>query len=127
MNGENMYSPGHAGDQSDADLNAIVAAAEDRLLAAVQASLDLDAGLAKIIGGPPEPGKAIPEEHWEPAISPREAAMMGIRKEKYDSAVTFARMAVEEHRRLSTPRDRWEPTPIQNHRLASPFIANAGH
>ena len=46
----------YAGDQSDADLDAMLAAAGDRLLTAVQASLDLDAGLAEIIGDPPWPG-----------------------------------------------------------------------
>jgi hypothetical protein len=33
-------------------------------------------------------------------------------------------MAVEEHQTLGTPRDRWEPTPSQNDRLAAPFITD---
>ena len=46
----------YAGDQSDADLDAMLAAAGDRLLTDGQASLDLDAELAEIIGDPPWPG-----------------------------------------------------------------------
>jgi hypothetical protein len=40
----------------------------------------------------------------------------------YEAAVLFARMAVGEHQRSGTPRDRWEPTPLQNDQLADPFI-----
>ena len=53
MDEEEMYSPGYEEDMSDAELDAIVAAAEDRLLTAIHDSLDLDAGLAKITGDPP--------------------------------------------------------------------------
>ena len=44
MDGEEMYSPEYEEDMSDAELDAIVAAAEDRLLTAIHDSLDLDAG-----------------------------------------------------------------------------------
>ena len=53
MDGEEMYSPEYEEDMSDAELDAIVAAAEDRLLTAIHDSLDLDAGLAKITGDLP--------------------------------------------------------------------------
>lgn len=56
MDKGNMNVPGYAGDQSDADLDAMLAASEDHMLAAIQAGLDLEAGLAKIIGDPPRPG-----------------------------------------------------------------------
>ena len=53
MDEEEMDSPGYEEDISDAELDAIVAAAEDRLLTAIHDSLDLDTGLTKITGGPP--------------------------------------------------------------------------
>ena len=53
MDTGDTYSPGYTGDQSDTALDAVVAAAEDQLLAAVCASLDLETGLARIIGNPP--------------------------------------------------------------------------
>lgn len=34
----------------------------------------------------------------------------------------FAYLAVEEHQRARTPRDSWEPTPLQNDQLADTFI-----
>ena len=48
-----MHPPGYAADQSDDDLDIVLAASGDRLIAAIHDSLDLDAGLAKIIGAPP--------------------------------------------------------------------------
>jgi outer membrane protein OmpA-like peptidoglycan-associated protein len=57
MDRGNMHPPPeYAEDQSDTDLNAMLVAAEDRLLAAIQTGLDLDAGLAEIIGKAPRPG-----------------------------------------------------------------------
>ena len=50
----------YAGDQSDADLDAMLAAAGDRLLTAVQASLDLDAGLAEQRSSVILPGPGCP-------------------------------------------------------------------
>ncbi len=41
-----------------------------------------------------------------------------------DSFALFARTAVEEHQRLRTARDHWEPTPILNDKLAAPFITD---
>ena len=67
--------------------------------------------------GPQQPG-----EHWQPALTRKEAARIGISNDEYDQAYLYARMTVEEHQKLGTPRDRWEPTPIQNESLAAPFI-----
>jgi hypothetical protein len=67
------------------------------------------------------------EDYWEPAITPREAATLGIRRSEYEQAALFARTAVEEHQRLGTLRDQWEPTPIVNDKLAAPFIADGEH
>jgi hypothetical protein len=64
------------------------------------------------------------EEHWEPALTPKEAITLGIPRNEYDQAALFARTAVEEHQRLGTPRDQWEPTPIVNDKLTAPFIAD---
>ena len=67
--------------------------------------------------GPQQPG-----QHWQPALTRKEAARIGI--SEYDQAYLYARMTVEEHQALGSPRDRWEPTPIQNESLAAPFIAD---
>ena len=56
--------------------------------------------------GPDEPGRP-----WQPALTQKEAARIGISKAEYESAFLYARMAAEEHQDLGTPRDRWEPTP----------------
>src|SRR5690348_11160175 len=69
-------------------------------------------------------GPEEPNQHWQPALTPKEAAKLGISKDEYEKAVLHARMAVEEHQRLGTPRARWEPTPIQNDHLADPFITD---
>jgi len=63
-------------------------------------------------------------ERWEPALTPREAATVMISRKQYDSAALFARLTVDEHRRLSTPRNQWEPTTIVNENLAAPFVAD---
>jgi hypothetical protein len=118
-----------------------------------QAHFDLDADLAEIIGDyaspaprptrPPrrrprtsqprrpararrmtKPETTRPVGHWEPALAPREAAMLEIPRREYESAVLFARMAIEEHKQLGTARDQWEPTRILNHHLADPFITD---
>lgn len=54
MNDNELDPSGAAGDQSDNELDAMLAAADDRLLAAILRDLDLDAGLAQIIGDPPQ-------------------------------------------------------------------------
>jgi hypothetical protein len=69
-------------------------------------------------------GHTGPGEHWEPALTPREARILKIPTNEYEQAALFARMAVEEHQRLGTPRDQWEPTPIVNDKLGAPFVAD---
>jgi hypothetical protein len=69
-------------------------------------------------------GPEKPSQHWQPTLTRKEAAKLGIPKGAYESAAIFARIAVEEHQRLGTPRDRWEPTLIQNDHLADPFITD---
>src|ERR1039458_1498324 len=69
--------------------------------------------------GPEEPG-----QHWQPAFTRKEAARIGISNDEYDQAFLYARMVVEEHQSLGTPRDRWEPTLSQNDSLAAPFITD---
>jgi hypothetical protein len=63
-------------------------------------------------------------ETWEPALTPTEAARVDIHKDEYKSAAQYARMVVEEHQRLGTPRDGWEPTRLHNGTLAAPYIAD---
>jgi hypothetical protein len=67
--------------------------------------------------GPEEPGQP-----WQPAFTRKEAPRIGISAAEHDQAFLFARMAVEEHQSLGTPRDRWEPALSQNDSLAAPFI-----
>ena len=71
-------------------------------------------------------GHAGPEElsqHWEPALTQKEAAKLEISRSEYKAAVLFARMTVEEHQRDGTPRDRWELRPTLTDQLAAPFIS----
>jgi hypothetical protein len=69
-------------------------------------------------------GHTGPGEHWEPPLTPREARTLEIPRNEYEQAALFARTAVEEHQRLGTPREQWEPTPVVNDKLAAPFIAD---
>lgn len=59
---------------------------------------------------------------WEPALTPREAVKLNIPKDEYETATLYARLTVDEHQILATPRNLWEPTPSQNEHLATPFI-----
>jgi hypothetical protein len=61
--------------------------------------------------------------HWDPALTLREAAKIGISKSEYESAALYALMTVKEQP-PGTPRDRWEPTPNLNDMMAAPYIAN---
>ena len=76
--------------------------------------------MANVTAGYSEPQQ--PSQHWQPAFTRKEAARIQISGDEYDHAILYARMTVEEHRSLGTPRDRWEPTRIQNESLAAPFI-----
>ena len=69
-------------------------------------------------------GHAGSGEHWEPAVTPREAVKMGTPKEEYEPAALLARTTVEEHKRLGTARGGWEPTRNLNDRIAGPYLAN---
>jgi hypothetical protein len=69
-------------------------------------------------------GPQRPSQHWQPALTRKEAARIGISNDEYDQAYLYARMAVEEHQSLGTPGDRWEPTLSQNDSLAAPFITD---
>ena len=69
-------------------------------------------------------GPQEPKQHWQPTLTPKEAAGIGIAKEEYESGLIYARYTAEEHQRLGTPRDQWEPTPTQNEHLAGPFISD---
>ena len=68
--------------------------------------------------GPQEPR----QQPWQPGLTPKEAAGIGIPKEEYESGLIYARYTAEEHQRLGTSRDQWEPAPTQNEHLADPFI-----
>lgn len=67
-------------------------------------------------------GPQEPSQPWQPTVTRKEAVKLGIPADEYDSALVYARYAAEEHQRLGTPRDLWEPTPTQNDHLADPFI-----
>lgn len=76
---------------------------------------------SKLFSGAPAPGRS---EHRRPTLTPKEAATAGIPQGEYKPAVLFARIVVDEHERLGTPRHLWEPTPILNDHLAAPFITD---
>jgi len=61
---------------------------------------------------------------WEPALTRKEAARVGISRNDYKSAVLYARLIVAEHQELTTPRNMWEPTSSQAGHLAAPFVAD---
>lgn len=65
-----------------------------------------------------------PGQDWQPAFTRREAPRLGISAAEYEQAYLVARMTVEEHQSLGTPRHLWEPTLIQNESLAAPFVAD---
>ena len=62
------------------------------------------------------------QEAWEPALTLREALKIGIPADEYESAVLYARTAVEEGQRDRISRDRWEPNTSLNEKLAAVFI-----
>ena len=70
---------------------------------------------------PGHSGAEDPGQHWQP-LTEKEAAKLGISKDEYRSSYLFARIAIEEHQRLGTPRQLWEPTRVQNDHLAHPSI-----
>jgi hypothetical protein len=67
-------------------------------------------------------GPQNPSQPWQPFLTPKEAAKLGIPRDEYDLSLIYARYAAEEHQRLGTRRDLWEPMPTQNDHLAEPFI-----
>ena len=89
-----------------------------------QAHLDLDIGAATITGVSLQPGGIGTARHWEPALTPRDAAPLMIPKDQYGAAALYARMAVEEHQALGTAREHWEPRPNHNANLTAPFITD---
>jgi len=64
------------------------------------------------------------EEYWEPTLTMREAARVEIPRREYEPAVLYARTTVEEHQRIGTRRDCWEPTASMNDWLAAPYLAD---
>ena len=90
-----------------------------------QTHLGLDVGVASaIISASLQPGATGTAEVWQPALTPREAAPLRIPKDEYGAAALYARMAVEEHQGLGTPRGQWEPRPHHNRHLTAPFITD---
>jgi len=67
-----------------------------------------------------------PSQHWQPTLTSKEAARLGIPKDEYQSAVVYACMAVGEHQGLGTSCDRWEPTLIHNDHLTAPYVTDSG-
>lgn len=63
---------------------------------------------------------------FRPALTCKEARLLGYLKNEYHQAEQFVRMIVEHHRQLGTPRDRWEPQPIHGAHLADAFIKEGG-
>jgi hypothetical protein len=61
MNDEGIDQAAPARDRSDTALDAVLAATNIGVLAAIRQGLDLDGGLAQIIGAPPRLEKHTPE------------------------------------------------------------------
>ncbi len=66
--------------------------------------------------------RAADPRPWTPALTEREAGILGFTRPEYRQGAQFARMIVEYHRSAGTSQHRWEPTSLQNERLAEPFI-----
>jgi hypothetical protein len=69
-------------------------------------------------------GRQEPRQPWQSTLTRKDAARLGIPRGEYKLALIHARMAAEEHERLGTRREQWEPIPTQNEHLAAPFIAD---
>ena len=69
-------------------------------------------------------GHTGPERALGAGGHPERGPHLEIPGNEYEQGALFARTAVEEHQRLGTPRDQWEPTPIVNDKLAAPFITD---
>lgn len=67
-------------------------------------------------------GPQQPRQHWQPPFTRKEGLRIGISGEEYDEAYIHGRMTAEWHQQRGTPRNLWEPTPIQNESLAAPFV-----
>lgn len=85
MDWEDMHPPGDAEDRADADLDAVLFAAGDRMLDAIRRSLDLDVGLAQIIGDPLREDTA---GRHEPAGPEKDLAGTSARSDMLYSKVT---------------------------------------
>jgi hypothetical protein len=67
-------------------------------------------------------GSQGPNKPFKPALTQKEAAQLGYSKVEFGEAEQYVRMITEDHQRLGTPRDQWEPQPIQGEHLAAAFI-----
>lgn len=63
-----------------------------------------------------------PNKPFKPALTQNEAAQIGYTKDEFGEAEQYVRMITEDHQSLRTPRDQWEPKPIQGEHLAAPYI-----
>lgn len=63
-----------------------------------------------------------PRPNWEPALTRKEAVLIGIGARDYDEALVLARQCAVEHRNAGTPRHLWEPTRNQNAILVEPLV-----
>lgn len=74
------------------------------------------------IGPKPFP---VPHPPWAPALTEREAVLLGYDRQEYRQAIQFARMVVDYHFRAGTQPDAWEPTRLHNEQIADPFVLDA--
>ncbi|MGH3803775.1 MAG: hypothetical protein ACRDTD_27315, partial [Pseudonocardiaceae bacterium] len=59
---------------------------------------------------------------WQPAFTAKEAKRLSVAKALYMRLVLWARMVVEHHQRLGTPRNRWEGNANHNDQFTSRYI-----
>lgn len=67
-------------------------------------------------------GAPGPNKPFKPALTQKEAAQLGYSKVEFGEAEQYVRMITEEHQNAGTPRQEWEPKPLQGEHLAAAFI-----
>jgi hypothetical protein len=62
-----------------------------------------------------------PEKPFKPTLTVKEAILLRYSKEEFGQSEQHVRMIVDQHQRLGTPRDGWEPQPIHGEHIAADF------
>jgi hypothetical protein len=71
---------------------------------------------------PAGPAPHAEPETWQPAFTAREAKRFHISRRRYKQFFLWARMVVDHHQPLGTPRQLWEGTANHNDQFVGPYI-----